>query len=1125
MKLKPHPLVLSILGGLLPAVPLPGWSAELGQVSVTDQSGGTLLNLNTGDTVTFAPASSTGIGAVNVSVTGNRVTGDHITVTAGSAGVNSVPGVTASAGGSVTLSNSIVKTLSPNYGHGLVAAGPGSSIEASGTDVSTSGTSSHGAYANNKGKISLDGGEVSVKGTVSYGVYAVGAGSEVNAKNLTIRSTGITSQPVSAENGGVVTLDGATIIQNATAPNMDAIYGSAAGTTITSNDTTVTSTGKGVDLRSGAAIVMKGGSIGAANGDAVFLGVGSTANVTDASLASINGFGLNINGTGASATLNNVDIVAGASGSAVTGQGIWMPAVDTVFTATNFSILTQGTNLGVGVDNRAGAAALHDGSVTTRGANAHALYVSHEYGSAATLTADNVDVETFGTGAVGGMSRIGGASMTLRNSSLLTHGAAGYGLYASGTGAVLNASNTSVATEGAGASAVATSNRAAVTLENVALRTSGADARGIWSFVTAAGVNNALSMTGGSISTQDGAALLTSGGDHAFTLSNVNMVGRSGGQEEGGMFLQTRPVSVSSGGVTTVIETGMVNLDASGSRLTGDVLAQSGAVNLQLHGGTVLTGGAASNGTGRVNSVTLDSSSTWNVRSDSSVGTLNNSGTVAFMPPGSTSAFKTLTVSDYAGGGTLVLNTRLGDDASPTDKLVIDAGTTTGETALRIVNAGGAGAATDHGIRVVQTVNGGTTTIDAFHLDPASSGFRASAGTLAVNGYDYALLRGGDGGAAADWYLSSQFVGLPVDPDEPATEPVNPDDPENPVAPIIAPEPTLPDVVAPGFKNVSPETGAYLGNRSAALTLFNHSLRDRETARVAAGSSAEGSSMWARAQGRHDAGMTMADGKVEFDTDQTLLQLGGDLLQHSVGQDGVVYAGVMAGYGDARTDSVSTLYLPAANNTVKARANGKVSGYSVGIYGTYYANEKTRLGAFVDSWLQYGSYSNEIGSELGSAHYRSNVWSASIESGYAMLPFAPGAALGGLVIEPHAQLIYGRYGADDTDLQGTRIRNGNANAATSRAGVRIYPYRTQENQQSTVRPFLEANWLHGFDNASVRMGSSTLGMTPSRNALELKVGAEGQITQAVKVSGQLFGQQGNNHQRGYGGTLNVSYLF
>ena len=43
--------------------------------------------------------------------------------------------------------------------------------------------------------------------------------------------------------------------------------------------------------------------------------------------------------------------------------------------------------------------------------------------------------------------------------------------------------------------------------------------------------------------------------------------------------------------------------------------------------------------------------------------------------------FKTLTVENYArGGGTLVLNSQLGDDSSPTDRLVIDGGSASGDT-------------------------------------------------------------------------------------------------------------------------------------------------------------------------------------------------------------------------------------------------------------------------------------------------------------------------------------------------------------------------------------------------------------------------------------------------------------
>ena len=185
------------------------------------------------------------------------------------------------------------------------------------------------------------------------------------------------------------------------------------------------------------------------------------------------------------------------------------------------------------------------------------------------------------------------------------------------------------------------------------------------------------------------------------------------------------------------------------------MLIESGSADITLGRGSVLTGALIERGGGRVNRLALDASSVWNVRADSSLAVLDNAGTVAFVAPGAKGGFKTLTVNQYIDGGLLVLNTRLGDDASPTDRLVIDGGSATGRASLRIINAGGSGAQTTQGIRVVQTLHGGTTVPDAFRLDAGSTGFRQSAGTLAVNGYEYSLVRGGQGGAAPDWYLTS----------------------------------------------------------------------------------------------------------------------------------------------------------------------------------------------------------------------------------------------------------------------------------------------------------------------------------------------------------------------------------
>ena len=158
-----------------------------------------------------------------------------------------------------------------------------------------------------------------------------------------------------------------------------------------------------------------------------------------------------------------------------------------------------------------------------------------------------------------------------------------------------------------------------------------------------------------------------------------------------------------------------------------------------------------------------------------------------------------------------------------------------------------------------------------------------------------------------------------------------------------------------------------------------------------------------------------------------------------LGSAGTLQAGLMAGYGDARTRSDATLRLPGSGQTVQTRARGKVSGYSVGLYATAYANDATRLGAYADAWLQYGRYDNRISSDLGALRYDADVWSASLETGYALRPFVAGSALADLVVEPKAQLLYSHYKAQDATLQGTRMQSGKRNAVTTRAGVRIYP--------------------------------------------------------------------------------------
>ena len=146
-----------------------------------------------------------------------------------------------------------------------------------------------------------------------------------------------------------------------------------------------------------------------------------------------------------------------------------------------------------------------------------------------------------------------------------------------------------------------------------------------------------------------------------------------------------------------------------------------GGSTLDLVGDASTVQGAALTAGGSTSNVTLQNGSLWTMTGDSNVTSLTNgSSLIQFTPPVGDptllSSYKTLTAVSYIGqGGTLGLNTFLGADGSPSDRLVVSGGTATGNSLLKITNTTGAGAlTTGNGILVVDSINGGTTAAGAF---------------------------------------------------------------------------------------------------------------------------------------------------------------------------------------------------------------------------------------------------------------------------------------------------------------------------------------------------------------------------------------------------------------------------
>ncbi len=203
------------------------------------------------------------------------------------------------------------------------------------------------------------------------------------------------------------------------------------------------------------------------------------------------------------------------------------------------------------------------------------------------------------------------------------------------------------------------------------------------------------------------------------------------------------------------------NVFAENSDLIGDITNNNGGVgslSLSLLPQSTWTGAIMSSSTGDID-VDLDDSK-WDVTDDSKLTSLtlkDSDVDLRNVVPGN---FNTLTVGQQytSNNSNVYLNTELGSDLSPTDRIVIDGGSATGNTVLSISNVGGLGGLTaGNGILVVDAINGATTDPAAFTL----------GSRVVVGSYEYSLYRGSlDATAPESWFLRSRLVpqSIPVLP-------------------------------------------------------------------------------------------------------------------------------------------------------------------------------------------------------------------------------------------------------------------------------------------------------------------------------------------------------------------------
>ncbi|EBY3807792.1 fibronectin-binding autotransporter adhesin ShdA [Salmonella enterica] len=492
-------------------------------------------------------------------------------------------------------------------------------------------------------------------------------------------------------------------------------------------------------------------------------------------------------------------------------------------------------------------------------------------------------------------------------------------------------------------------------------------------------------------------------------------------------------------------------------------------------------------------------------------GDLINMGTITSGSSASTPGNTLYVDGNYTGnGGSLYLNTVLGDDDSATDKLVIT-GDASGTTDLYI-NGIGDGAQTTNGIEVVDV--GGVSTSDAFEL---KNEVNASL-------YTYRLYWNESDN---DWYLASKAQSDDDDSGGDDTPSDGGDDGGNVTPPddggdggnVTPPDDggdggdvTPPDDggdVAPQYRA---DIGAYMGNQWMARNLQMQTLYDREGSQYR---NADGS-VWARFKAGK-AESEAVSGNIDMDSNYSQFQLGGDILAWGNGQQSIT-VGVMASYINADTDSTGNRGADGSQFT----SSGNVDGYNLGVYATWFADAQTHSGAYVDSWYQYGFYNNSVESgDAGSESYDSTANAVSLETGYRYdIALSNGNTVS---LTPQAQVVWQNYSADSVkDNYGTRIDGQDGDSWTTRLGLRV-DGKLYKGSRTVIQPFAEANWLHTSDDVSVSFDDATVKQDLPANRAELKVGLQADIDKQWSVRAQVAGQTGSNDFGDLNGSLNLRY--
>ncbi|HFI8757718.1 TPA: autotransporter YcgH [Escherichia coli] len=770
---------------------------------------------------------------------------------------------------------------------------------------------------------------------------------------------------------------------------------------------------------------------------------------------------------------NNQDVNGGITASAVVsefGGTIVMNGDNLVETGGAYSAgLLSQVNDSGNVENNTRLETTDKTIIVTSGENAVGVLACSSPGESRTCV-DAVDDEVSDSNSYEVISR---ADLKMNGGSITTNGINSYGAYANGKKAYINLDYVALETVADGSYAVA-------------IRQGNIDIK-----------NSSITTTG----TKAPIAKIYNGGELFF--SNVTAVSE-----------QDKGISIDASNIDSQAKIALLSVELSSaldsidvnktttdvSILNRSIITPGNNVLINNTGGglNIISSDSTLNGATKLVSGTttlkLSENTIWNMKDDSVVTHLTNSDSIINLSYDDGQTFtqgKTLTVKgNYVGNnGQLNIRTVLGDDKSATDRLIVE-GNTSGSTTVYVKNAGGSGAATLNGIELI-TVNGDESPADAFRQGDAR---------IAAGAYEYQLKQQGK-----NWYLTSYQS---VNEEDNSSE-GNSESTETPT-PVLR-----------------PEAGSYVANLAAANTLFVMRLNDRagETRYIDPVTEQERSSrLWLRQIGGHNAWRD-SNGQLRTTSHRYVSQLGADLLTGGFTDSDSWRLGVMAGY--ARD------YNSTHSSVSDYRSKGSVRGYSAGLYATWFADDISKKGAYIDAWAQYSWFKNSVkGDELAYESYSAKGATVSLEAGYGFAlnkSFGLEAAKYTWIFQPQAQAIW--MGVDHnahTEANGSRIENDANNNIQTRLGFRTF-IRTQEKNSGPhgddFEPFVEMNWIHNSKDFAVSMNGVKVEQDGARNLGEIKLGVNGNLNPAASVWGNVGVKLGDNGYNDTAVMVGLKYKF